>query len=265
MRFILYCLFYIFSYILFLDIYGAFNKSDEMQPPITEKIPYNFEIHGQKIVDDYAWLRDPKWPVVTDKKIIDHLNAENQYYKGFFEPLEKKKEEIFEELKGRIKLADQSTYIKKDNYFYYTRTEADKEYPIYCRKKDSISNKEEILLDVNVLAGDKKYTSVGAFSVSPDHKLVAYSVDYSGDEHYTIRVLELASQQYLTDNIENVAGSVVWHEELNGFFYTPTTENWRFDKVMFHTLGQEVKQDILVLHEPDPMYNVGVNKSSSKE
>lgn len=236
-----------------------------MQPPVTEKIPHSFEIHSQKIDDEYAWLRDPKWPVVTDEKILNHLNEENEYYKNFFLDLEGKKTEIFEELKGRIKLVDQSTYVKDDNYFYYTRTEADKEYPIYCRKKDSTSSEEEILLNVNELAKGEKYTSVGAFSVSPDHKLLAYSVDFSGNEHYSVRVLDIASQNYLTDTIENTAGDIVWHEELPGFFYTPTTENWRFDKIMFHKLECETKDDTLVLHEPDPLYNVSVYKSGSKE
>lgn len=239
--------------------------NDEMQPPIAAKIPHSFEIHSQKIDDEYAWLRDPKWPVVTDEKIMSHLNAENQYYKNFFHELEGKKTEIFEELKGRIKLADQSTYIKKDNYFYYTRTEADSEYPIYCRKENSMSGTEEILLDVNELAKGKKYTSVGAFSVSPDHTLVAYSVDFTGNEHYSVRVLDIVSQNHLTDAIENTAGGIVWHEELPGFFYTPTTENWRFDRIMFHKLGSEATTDILVLHEPNPLYNVSIYKSGSKK
>jgi oligopeptidase B len=144
-----------------------------MKPPVAEKIDYNFTLHQQKITDEYAWLRDENWPNVTNEKIIDYLQAENKYSEQFFVPLEKEKQEIFEELKGRVKLTDQSIYVKKDNYYYYTRTEENKEYIIYCRKKDSISAIEEIILDVNVIAQDHKFTDIALVAISPDHTLIA--------------------------------------------------------------------------------------------
>jgi oligopeptidase B len=242
-------------------------KENKMSnPPKAKKIPYSFEIHGTKIEDEYNWLRAAGWPErITDKEVLGYLNQENAYFDQFMDPSASLKNEIFEELKGRIKLDDQSTYVQKDDYFYYSRTEADKDYTIYCRKHGSMNAKEEILLDVNKLAAGKKFTSIGAFSISPDHKLMAYSVDFSGGEKFTIRVFDLEKQQFLGDEIENTIGGIVWHEDGSGFFYTPTEENWRHDKVMFHVLGSDNKENKLILHEKDPLYSVSVSKSSSRE
>ena len=157
-----------------------------MQPPTANKIDYSFTLHGQKIADEYHWLRDIKWLNVDNKEIIKYLQAENKYAEQFFQPLQKEKEKIFEELKGRIKLADQSTYVKKDSY-YYTRTEENTEYPIYCRKMGSVDAPEEIILDINFIAKDNKFTDVCLVAVSPDHKLVAYSVDFTGDEKIQLK------------------------------------------------------------------------------
>jgi oligopeptidase B len=243
-----------------------YNEEKEMTtPPVAEKIKYSFNIHGQEIVDEYAWLRDPNWPKVEDKKILNYLREENKYFEQFFVPLSAEKEQLFEELKGRIKLTDQSVPVKKDEYFYYSRTLEDKDYPVYCRKYGNMDAKEEILLDVNELAKGEKFTKLGAFSISPDHKLLAYSVDFSGDERYIIKLYDLEARKYLQDVINDTIGSIVWHEQISGFFYTPANENWRHDKVMFHKLGEDIKNDKLILHESDLLYQVGVSKSSSRK
>ncbi len=255
--------------IIFLSLTSCRPSSNEediqMKPPIAEKIPFSFEVHGKSINDEYSWLRDPKWPNVTEVKIIDYLNAENQFTEHYFKNFSIQKEQIFRELKARIKLSDQSPYIKKDNFFYYTRTAEDKEYPIYCRKEGNIDAPEVIILDINALAENKKFTKIGALSVSPDHKLLAFSVDHNGDENYTIKIIDLEDNKYLIDEIPKTIGSIVWHEQISGFFYTPTNENWRHDKVMFHVLEQKYNEDRLIFHETDPLYNLSVQKSSSKQ
>ena len=188
-------------------------------PPIAKKIPYSFKIHGTEIEDEYDWLRGKGWPEkITDKDILAYLEEENDYFNNFMNPLAKQKDIIFEELKGRVKLADQSTYTQKDNYYYYWRTEEDKDYIIYCRKRDSMQNPEEILLDVNKLAEGKKFTTIGAFAISPDHKLMAYSADFTGGEKYTIAIFDLVNKKFLADQIQNTIGDVVWHENGEGFF-----------------------------------------------
>lgn len=264
MRVFLYCLFYLISYILFIYIYSSDNSNMSI-PPIANKILHSNKVHDGILRDDYAWLRDPKWPIVENETIIKYLTEENNYYDSFFSDVTQEREKIFDELKGRIKLDDQSLYIKKDNYYYYTRVESDKEYQIYCRKLGSPNASEEILLDVNELAKGQKFTKIAAFSISPDHTMLAYSVDFSGDERYTVRVLNLKAKEYLVDKIENTIANIVWHEQLKGFFYTPIDENWRYNKVLFHYIGSDSKQDKLVLHEQDPLYSVHVSKSSSKE
>jgi len=255
----------IFTTILLFLIQGDMMKK-ETNPPIAKKVPYGFELHGMKIQDDYHWLRASGWPdKITDEAVLSYLNEENTYFNNYMTPLADKKNIFFEELKGRIKLADQSTYVKKDDYFYYTRTEEDKDYPIYCRKKGSHVAPEEILLDVNELAKNQKYTSIGSFSISPDHKLMAYSVDFTGGEKYTLKVFNLETKTFLVDQIDNIIGSIVWHEDQSGIFYTPTDEKWRHDKVLFHKLGTKNTDDKLILHEKDPLYYVSAGKSSSKE
>ncbi len=241
------------------------KEENNMTPPIADKIAYSFTLHNQKITDEYAWLRDPNWPNVQDKKIIEYLQAENNYTEQFFQTTQKEKETIFEEIKGRIKLADQSVYTKKGDYYYYTRTEEDKGYPIYCRKKHSMLAAEEIILDINFIARDNSFTTVRAVAISPDQTLMAYSVNFTGDEKFTIKVYDFKLNKYLDDEIKDVGHSIVWHEKLNGFFYMPLNENLRRDKVMFHSLGERQENDKLMFKIHDPLYQLNIEKSSSKQ
>ncbi|MFK7973535.1 MAG: S9 family peptidase [Rickettsiaceae bacterium] len=234
--------------------------------PIAKQVKYQFELHNQIIEDNYAWLRSKEWPnKITNTEILNYLNEENDYYHSFMQPLDQQKEDLFEELKGRIQLTDQSTYVKHNDYYYYTRTKEDQDYTIYCRKKGSTTATEEILLDVNKLAQNRSFVSIGAFSVSPDDQLLAYSVDYTGGEKYTIKVLEITSQTYIDSEITDTIGAIIWHENQTGFFYTPTDEQWRHNKVKFHLLGSDNQQDQLVFHEPNNLYSVNVSKSSSRQ
>lgn len=262
-------IFMVFSLLiaLILIINNMFTNQGEnnMNQPIAEKTPYSYNINDQTINDEYAWLRDKNWPAVKNDKILKYLAAENLHFEQFFLPLVSEKEQIFEELKGRIKLEDQSTYTKKDDYYYYTRTEKDKEYAIYCRKFGSPDAKEEVLLNVNKLAAGKNFTQLGAFTVSPDHKLIAYSVDFAGNEKYNIKVFDLERKEYLVDEIAGVSSSIVWHENIAGFFYAPLDENLRHNKVKFHQLGTGYRQDTLIFHETNQLYQLSVSKSSSRQ
>jgi oligopeptidase B len=243
------------------------NSKEEqlMNAPKAAKKEYRFTIHDKELTDNYHWLRDPNWPNVKDSEILGYLNAENAYSKAYFDQFRDKQNQLFEELKGRIKLADQSVPVKKGEYYYYTKTIADKDYPVYCRKKGSMQAEEEVLLDQNELAKGKKFCSLGSYSISPDHKLLAFSIDETGGERFTIKVLDLQTKNYLTDIITDTLGDIVWHEKLNGFFYTPTDEQWRQEDVRFHKLGTGIKEDKLIIHEGNPLYRVNVTKSSSKE
>ncbi|WP_347938599.1 S9 family peptidase [Rickettsia oklahomensis] len=236
-----------------------------MKPPIIDKQNYSFEFYGQTINDDYHWLRDPKWPKVEDSKILDYLAAENKYTENFFADLQKDKEKIFEELKGRIKLDDESVYVKKKDYYYYTRVEGDKNYPIYCRKHNNINAPEEIILDANLLAPNGSFTDVAKIAISPDQNLMAYSVNFTGNEKYDIKIYNLKKQKYLPDNVKDIAPNIIWHEKLNGFFYITINENQRWDKVMFHHLGEDVSQDKLIFKVKNPLHFISSKKSASRE
>ncbi|BBJ31798.1 oligopeptidase B [Rickettsia asiatica] len=236
-----------------------------MKPPITDKQNYSFEVHGTTINDDYHWLRDPRWPNVEGSKILDYLKTENKYTRNFFADLQKDKEKIFEELKGRVKLDDESVYVKKKDYYYYHRVEGDKNYPIYCRKYQSMEAGEEVILDVNLLAPNGSFTDVAKVAMSPDQNLMAYSVNFTGNEQYNIKIYSLKEQNYLPDEVKEIAPTIIWHEKLNGFFYITINENQRWDKVMFHRLGEDSTQDKLIFKVKNPLHFISCEKSASSK
>ncbi len=235
-----------------------------LQAPIAKKVPHSYTINSITIEDPYFWLRDPNWPKVQNPEIIKHLEAENKFAEeSFFNKFKKDKEQIFQEIKNRIKLTDKSTERKKDDYFYYTRTEESKDYPIYCRRLGN-NGEEEIILDVNELAKGHKYTKISRLAISPDQKLLAFGVDYEGNERFTIKVLDLTNKQYFDDKIDSTIGGIVWHEKLNGIFYTPVDENWRPTKVMFHKIAAK-DPDLLIWEEKNPLYRLSIQATSSKK
>jgi len=236
-------------------------------PPKAAKVPYEVKLpNGEVMQDYYHWMRDKNWPrEVSDQKILDHLAAENTYIDAYFSDQKENTQKLFEEMKGRIKLADSSAPIKRDDYYYYSRTEEDKSYRIFCRKLGSLDAEEEVLLDVNELAKDKKYVVVRSITVSEDHNLLAYSVDYEGNEKYKIQLLDLRTREYLPDTIDNTIGSLVWHSNNSSFFYTPRDEDMKVSMVKHHKLGEEVSSDITIYKEKDSKFFVSIGSTSSED
>ena len=152
-------------------------------PPIAKKIPHIHSKHNHQRQDDYYWLRDRENP-----EVIAYLEAENVYTKEVMAHTEKLQNELFEEMKGRIKQDDSSVPYKLDDYFYYSRYETGKEYPIYCRKKESLKGEEEIYLDVNQLAEGQSFCQVGGLTVSRNHRYLAYGVDFIGRRIYQVKI-----------------------------------------------------------------------------
>src|SRR6476660_2971604 len=184
-------------------------------PPIAKVVPKKITFHGDTRIDPYFWLRDRK-----DPDTIAYLEAENQYTSAQMKDTESLQQKLYAEMLGRIKQTDLSVPLKRDDYFYYTRTEEGKQYAIQCRKHGTPEAPEEILLDGNVLAEGRKYFRVGNFTVSPNHRLLAYSVDFEGDEAYTIRVKDLVTGELLADQIANTYYSLEWANDNATFFYT---------------------------------------------
>src|SRR5258708_4327736 len=228
-----------------------------IQPPVAKIVPKTMTVLGDTRVDNYFWLRDRK-----DPDTVKYLEAENTYTQAMMKHTDGLQSKLYAEMLGRIKQTDLSVPVKRDAYFYYTRTEEGKQYPVYCRKHETLDGKEEILLDGNAMAEGKKYFRVGNFVVSPNHRLLAYSVDFAGDEMYTIRIKNLATGKLLADEIPNTYYSLEWGNDNATFFYTVLDDAKRPFKIFRHSLG--VKKDALVYHEPDEHFTVEISKTSSR-
>src|SRR5665213_913427 len=224
-------------------------------PPVAKIMPHSMTVHGDTRIDNYFWLRDRK-----DPDTIAYLEAENAYTKEKLQHTEALQATLYAEMLGRIQQTDLSVPVKRDDYFYYTRTEEGKQYAIQCRKKGS--GPEEILLDCNLLAEGNKYFRLGAFIASPNHRLLAYSVDFEGDEKYTVRVKNLDTGELLADEIPNTSYTVEWASDNATFFYTTLDEALRPYKVFRHALG--VKDDSLIYHEPDERFTLDLSSTRSR-
>src|SRR5512143_1751829 len=227
-------------------------------PPVAKILPVSTTLFDDTRTDPYAWLRDR-----NDPDTLAYLEAENAYTKAMTKSTEELQAKLYQEMLGRIKQTDLSVPVKKDDYFYYSRTEEGKQYAIYCRKHGSVEAPEEILLDGNVLGEGKKYFRVGNFAVSPNHRLLAYSVDFEGDEMYTIRVMDLETRAMLADEIPNTYYSLEWANDNRTFFYTTLDAAKRPHQVYRHTLGE--KENPLIYHEEDQRFTLDVEKTSSRK
>ncbi len=243
--------------------------SSNSEPYALKKTRF-YKIGNYEIEDSYDWLRDRNWPEIKDLKIKKYLEQENNYAdKKLFIKYKKEREQIFNELQRRIKFAQVSEYTKKDDYYYYTKTEEEKNYKIHCRKKANIEAEEEIILDENLVTKNTKFMQLSTVVISDDHKFLAYAVDFAGNEIFTIKVLDLTNKQYLKDEIPNVSlsdspTSIIWHNDGGGFFYMPASSRLFPEKVMFHKLGDNYKNDKLIYFEPDKEFSLVITRSQDQ-
>ncbi len=226
--------------------------------PQAKKIKKELTIHGDTRIDNYFWLNDRE-----NKDVIDYLNQENEYLEENLAHIKDFREELFQEMKGRIKEDDQSVPYKDNGYFYITRYETGKEYPIYSRKKENLDAQEEILLNVNDLAKDFAYFKVGGFEVSLDNKLMAYSEDTVSRRIYTIRFKNLETGEMLEDIIPNTSGNIVWANDNETLFYAVKDDALRPYKIFRHKLGTPVSEDVEVWHEADDTFRTFIYKTKS--
>jgi len=242
------------SYVLAADD----SSSSLPVPPVAKKVPKTTEINGRELVDNYFWLRDKQNPDVAA-----YLQAENAYTDAVMKPTEGLQKKLYDEMLSRIKETDVEVPYKEGSYFYYTRTEAGKQYVIYCRKKGNLEAPEEVLLDVNELSKGQKFMSVANFAVSDDGNLLAYTTDNVGFRQYTLAVKDLRSGKLLPDHAERV-GSVAWANDNKTIFYTvedPTTK--RQFQLYRHAAGTN-GSDKLIYEEKDERFNVETAKTRSK-
>ena len=248
----------IFSIFLF-TLTGRQMAQEHPQPPVAKKNPKTTTIHGYALVDDYAWLRDDKR---QDPDVIAHLKAETDYADAMMKSTKGFQESLYKEMLARIKETDEQVPYKQGGYFYYSRTEQGKQYPILCRKRSTLKNPEEITVDMNRMAEGKKFFSLGAYQVSNDANLLAFSTDVIGYRQYKLHVKDLRTGKIVEDIAERVT-SVAWANDNKTLFYVqedPVTK--RSNKVFRHVLGSG-KHDLL-FEEKDELYNVGCGRTRSK-
>ncbi len=229
--------------------------------PKAEKIAKKLEMHGDIRIDNYYWLNEKENP-----KVIDYLNAENAYFNEVTAHTNELQEELFTEMKARIKEDDESVPYKKNNYFYITKFKKGEQYPVYSRKFQNLEAKEEILFDVNKLAEGHNYFQLGGLSVSPNNKLVAFGTDAVSRRQYTLQFKNLETGELYPEKIENTTGGASWASDNKTVFYTqknPTT--LRSEKIFRHVLGTNPSEDEVVFEEKDEAFSVYVYRSKSEK
>jgi oligopeptidase B len=239
----------------------AMNFDTTMMPPKAEKIPYQLKKHNDIRVDDYYWMKERENP-----EVIDYLERENDYYNRMTESSNSFKEALFEELKGRIKEDDESVPYFLNGYWYITRYEKGKQYPIYTRKKYSLEAQEEVLFDCNEMAKGYDYFRLVGINVSPDNTKVTYGVDTESRRKYTIFVKDLETNQVLETEIKNTTGGTAWAADNSHFFYVKkNVQTLRSEKVFRHNIESPGDLDPLIFHEKDETFSVYVQESKSME
>ena len=233
-------------------------------PPIAAKKPSATTHHGIEVSDDYAWLRDPGYPEVTDKEVLAHLEAENAWFEARMQPRQPLIDTLFTEMRGRIKEADKSVPQKDGDFLYWIEFEEGAEYKKWWRRPVS-GGPDELILDETELAEGHEYFRLGALSVSNDGKLLAYAIDDNGSERFTARIKDLATGAMLADEIPGTLSSLVWVADDKGLVYSLANDQWRTDNARLHWLGQPVASDIELYHEDDEGFRVGSALSANEE
>ena len=260
----------IFTIIILFLLGCNSEKTMNIKAPIAEKVSHILEKFSDTRIDNYYWIRlsdeqkKNKIPDEQTKKVVKYLNDENSYTNSMLKSTEKLQETLYNEMVSRIVQDDESVPYKENGYYYYSRYETGKEYPIYCRKKDSLSNPEEILLNVNILAEGKAYCEVANYSISPNNKFMAYGLDTVSRRQYTIYFKNLETGETLTENITNTTGSAVWANNNKTIFYSVKDETLRPYKIFRHTLKQQ-NSDKEVYCENDATFVTYVYRSKSNQ
>lgn len=231
-----------------------------IRPPEAHKHPKVLTTHGHTRIDHYYWLREKENP-----EVIAYLQKENEYREKVMAHLADFQEQLFEEMKGRVKQTDMSVPYLDHGYYYFTRYEEGKEYPIYARKKGTLETDEEIMLDVNELAKDFAFYQVGGRSVSPDNRILAYGEDTLSRRIYTLRFKDLETGELLPDQVRNTSGNAVWANDNQTVFYIVKDDALRPCKIYKHMLGTDPATDELVYHEKDDTFIAFIYKSKSRK
>jgi len=233
-------------------------------PPTAEQRPYSYEVHGVTIEDPWHWLRDPKYPEVDDPDVLAYLHAENDYFQGWAGQHQALIDQLFEEMKGRIKEDDSSVPLKDGDWLYWWAFKPGAQYRTWYRKPVA-GGADQIIFDEPVEAEGKDYFRLGALEISPDARLAAILVDDNGSERFQLRIRDLATGADLETVTEVGIGQPVWTSSSDGIVFTEVNEHWRSYRARFHRLRQPRSDDITLYEETEELgFSVGVGKTTDK-
>ncbi|WP_183612402.1 S9 family peptidase [Novosphingobium hassiacum] len=237
-------------------------------PPVAPKQPHSFTHHGLTVSDEYAWLRDPGYPEVTDKAVLAHLEAENAWFHSRMDARKPVIDALFTEMRGRIKEADKSVPQKDGNWLYWIEYEEGAEYKKWWRRPVGSADDgsaDELILDEVALADGVEYFRLGAISVSSDGTMLAWAVDDNGSERFTARIKVIATGEVLADEIPGTLSGLIWVAGDTGLVYSLANENWRTDNARLHWIGQPIESDVELYHEDDEGFRVGAALSANEK
>jgi oligopeptidase B len=237
------------------------KTTTSMEAPVAAKKPHELTMHGHTRIDNYYWLRERENP-----EVIAYLEAENAYRESLMKHTEQFQKDLFDEIVGRIKQDDESVPYKENGYYYYTRFEEGKEYPIFCRKKESMEADEEILANVNEMAEGYAYYRVGGLSISPNNRYMSLGIDTVSRRKYTIYIKDLETGKMLEDQIPLTTGGSSWAADNKTLFYTQKDDETLRSKAIYrHLMGSDASTDVLVFEETDETFGTAVYKTKSKK
>ena len=240
------------------------NMTEKLTAPVAEKRPHSFTHHGITIEDPYHWLKDQSYPKVDDEDVLDYLKEENAYFEANMAAQKPQVEKLFQEMKARIKEDDSTVPQKDGDWLYWSEFEEGAQYRKHYRKA-AAGGDPELMLDENALAKDKEYFKLGALSISPDGRLMAYAYDDNGSERFEAHVRDLWAKQELDDVIPGLLSSIVWASDSKGFVYGLANENWRTDNARYHKIGDDPANDTELYKEKNEGYGVGVGLTAQED
>jgi oligopeptidase B len=248
---------------------AAAAPATAIKPPVAAKRPHSYTYHGITIEDPYDWLYDKSYPVVDDEEVLAHVKAENAYFEAHMAAQVPFTEELFTEMRARIKEDDSTVPQKDGDYIYWSEFEEGAQYRKHYRAPAvgdmADAAKAELLIDENQLAEGLEYFRLGAASISQNGRYLAYSTDTNGSERYTARIKDLQTGEHLPDVLENLRGDLVWVARDTALVYGPSTEEWRTLEAKLHLIGTPVESDVTLYKEEDQSFGVGTGLTAQED
>ncbi len=233
--------------------------AQQTQAPVAKKVPHSMTTHGDARIDDYYWMRDDER---QDPEILQHLQQENQYAEAVLKHTEASQKQLFEEIKGRIAKNDNSVPVRKGSYYYSNKLTGDNEYPVHLREKHFLGIDKQVILDVNELAKEHEFFSIGGLFVSPSENMLAYGEDTLSRRIYTIKIKDLTTGEYLNDEIKGASSAIAWQNDNQAFYYIKKDPQTLLGyQVYRHVLGTPQTSDELIYEEADSAYYTSISKS----